>query len=63
MSWKGEHIQTTVGRVILNNVLPEEIQFLNKKLGKRDLKKLLSLIFDECGMEKTVEVADAVKDL
>jgi DNA-directed RNA polymerase subunit beta' len=42
----GEHIQTTTGRVIINNVLPEAMEFLNKTLGKRELKALLSSIFD-----------------
>ena len=60
---KGEHIKTTVWRVLFNAVLPEQIQFINKKYGKRELKKILSRIFDECWMERTVEVADAIKDL
>jgi len=32
------------------------------KLKNKDLKKLLSRIFDECGMQTTVNVADDIKD-
>lgn len=35
-------INTTVGRVILNRVLPEEVQFVNKKLDKGGVKDLVA---------------------
>ena len=58
----GEHIHTTVWRVIFNNILPHKLQFINKTMRKKDLKKILSVIFDEYDMETTVDVADKVKD-
>lgn len=61
--FNGEPIKTTVGRVIFNSVLPEKMRFINKKMTNKDLKKLLSVIFDECDMQTTVMVADAIKDL
>jgi len=57
-----ERIETIVGRVILNNVLPEEIRFLNKTIRKKDLKQLLDDIYEIAWREKTVEVADILKD-
>jgi len=59
----GDLVQTTVGRVIFNLALPEELRFTNHKYTIRDLKWLLSKIFDECGMARTVVSADAIKDL
>jgi DNA-directed RNA polymerase subunit beta' len=59
----GDIITTTVGRVLFNNILPEELRFVNKTLTKKDLKKTLSLIFDVCGRQATVDAADAIKDL
>ncbi|MBU1758647.1 hypothetical protein KKG31_05970 [Patescibacteria group bacterium] len=56
-------LETTVGRVIFNNVLPEKLGFVNKKIVKRDLKQILSKIFDEYDMPTTVHVADDIKDL
>jgi hypothetical protein len=43
--------------------LPEKIQFINKKQGKKELKNLLSLIFDKYDMATTVKIADDIKDL
>lgn len=63
LNYKGTPIETMVGRVIFNAVLPEKIQFINSKFKKKDLKKLLSRIFDECGMQEAVYVADDIKDL
>ena len=56
-------IETTVGRIIFNNILPEKIRYINTKQKSKDLKKILSRIFDEYDMPTTVVVADAIKDL
>ncbi|MFZ2150693.1 MAG: DNA-directed RNA polymerase subunit beta' [Candidatus Absconditicoccaceae bacterium] len=61
--YKGEPIKTTVGRVIFNNILPEKLKFINKKLTSKDLVKILSVVFDEYDMPTTVRVADDIKDL
>jgi len=63
LKFKWDSIATTVGRVIFNLVLPEKIQFINKKQGNKELKGLLSRIFDAYDMATTVKVADAIKDL
>ena len=63
LNYNGEPIETMVGRVIFNSVLPEKIRFINAKLKNKDIKRLLSRIFDECGMQTTVYVADDIKDL
>ncbi len=61
LKWENEIIETTVGRVIFNEILPPKLRFLNKRLGKKDLKKLLDKIYDEHGREETVRVADEIK--
>ena len=63
LNYNGAPITTTVGRVIFNNVLPERIRFVNAKQKSKDLKKILSKIFDEYDMQTTVVVADEIKDL
>jgi len=63
LNYNGTPITTIVGRVIFNNVLPEKIRFMNTKQKSKDLKKILSRIFDEYDMQTTVVVADAIKDL
>ena len=59
--WK-ENLTTTVGRVIFNSIIPEKLRFMNSKVKNKDLKKILSKIFDVYDMETTVDVADAIKD-
>jgi DNA-directed RNA polymerase subunit beta' len=62
LNYNKNAIETMVGRVIFNSIMPERIRFLNMKLKNKDLKKLLSRIFDEYDMQTTVHVADAIKD-
>lgn len=57
-----EWIDTTVGRVLFNTILPEKLRFINKKIVKKDLKNILDRIYDEYDMETTVKIADAIKD-
>ena len=57
------YIETTIGKLIFNSVLPEHFAYVNETVGKKQLKKLLSSIFDTHGQEETVRVADSIKDL
>jgi len=56
-------IDTTVGRVLLNRILPEEVQFVNRKLDKGGVKDLIAEVYELCGQEVTTNVADAVKSI
>ncbi len=57
-----EWVDTTVGRVVFNTLLPEKVRFVNKKIVKNDLKKILDQIYDEYDMAETVRIADDIKD-
>jgi len=54
-------IETTVGRVMFNRVLPQEVQFVNEKLDKGGVKDLIAEVYELCGQEKTTDVADKIK--
>ncbi|MGH9363037.1 MAG: DNA-directed RNA polymerase subunit beta', partial [Thermoanaerobaculia bacterium] len=56
-------IETTVGRVILNMHLPEEIPYINDQLKKRGLQDLVGYCFITLGNEKTVEMLDELKEI
>ena len=58
-------IQTTVGRVLLYETLPEGTVFewINKAVKKKDLVKLISMLHKFFGAEKTVEALDKIKSL
>ncbi|HNT53826.1 MAG TPA: DNA-directed RNA polymerase subunit beta' [Anaerolineaceae bacterium] len=54
-------IDTTVGRVLFNRILPAEIRFVNDVLDKGGVKDLIAQVYEFCGEEVTTEVADNVK--
>ena len=56
-------INTTVGRVLFNRVLPEQVQFVNEKLDKGGVKDLIAEVYELCGQEVTTDVADAIKSI
>jgi len=56
-------IDTTVGRVIFNSILPPEVVFVNEVLEKGGVKDLIAEVYEICGQEITTEVADKVKDI
>jgi len=56
-------IETTVGRVVFNRILPEDAQFVNWTLDKGGLKDLVAELYEVCGEERTPEIADAIKDI
>jgi len=56
-------IETTVGRAIFNNILPPEIQFVNRPLDKGDVKALIADVYEVCGQEVTTTVADSIKSV
>jgi DNA-directed RNA polymerase subunit beta' len=59
----GELIDTTVGRVIFNMHLPQEIPFVNGLLKKRGLQDLVGYCFITLGNDKTVEMLDEIKEV
>ncbi len=56
-------LDTTVGRVIFNRILPDEMRFINWALDKGGLKDLVAELYEICGEEKTPDIADAIKDI
>jgi DNA-directed RNA polymerase subunit beta' len=56
-------INTTVGRVILNQSLPAEMPFINGLLKKKGLQQLVQSCYLKFGLEKTVDMLDALKNL
>ncbi|MEQ1898637.1 MAG: DNA-directed RNA polymerase subunit beta' [Vicinamibacterales bacterium] len=56
-------INTTVGRVILNEALPAAMPFVNGLLKKKGLQQLVQKCYLDHGRELTVEMLDALKTL
>ena len=56
-------VNTTVGRVIFNNSLPDEIPFINGLLKKQGLQQLVQYSYLRNGLAPTVSMLDGLKDL
>jgi len=56
-------IQTTVGRVLLNLILPEPLRFVNETLDKTSLKNLVARCFRLLGEAETIRFLDDLKEL
>jgi DNA-directed RNA polymerase subunit beta' len=56
-------LQTTVGRVLFNRVLPPELQFVNRVLDKGSMQKLVGEVYQILREEGTPAVVDAIKDI
>ncbi len=54
-------ITTTVGRVIFNEALPEEMPFINGLLKKKGLQQAVRLCHLRYGLEPTVKMLDSLK--
>ena len=55
--------ETTVGRAFLSEILPAGLSFevMNKTLKKKEISKLITLVFRKCGLNETVLFADRLK--
>jgi DNA-directed RNA polymerase subunit beta' len=62
---KGERLKTTVGRVLMSEILPPELDFseVNKTMGKKALKNLVSRCYRIAGTKAAVLLADRLKDM
>src|SRR3954467_3542180 len=56
-------INTTVGRVILNDQLPQEMPFINGLLKKKGIGQMVNYCYLHFGLETTVKMLDLVKNL
>ena len=58
---KPHHIETTVGRIIFNEVLPGGIPFQNVIMDRPNLRKVVATCYRTLGGEATGEVVDRIK--
>ena len=56
-------VETTVGRVLFNKIVPPKAGYVNMLLTKKSMRKVISKIFLKAGLVDTVHFLDALKDL
>ncbi len=59
----GKMVETTTGRVIFNQIVPQEIGFINELLNKKRLVQIIASSFRKVGNLKTAEFLDRLKDI
>jgi len=61
---RGEFVETTVGRTLLGELLPDSVPFshVNQVMGKKQLAKLIDFTYRYAGTKATVILADRLKD-
>ncbi|MDL2263868.1 DNA-directed RNA polymerase subunit beta' [Synergistaceae bacterium OttesenSCG-928-I11] len=57
------YFETSPGRVVFNESLPEALRFINRSITKKDLSALLDDTFDRIGQHAMVEMLDSIKVL
>lgn len=61
--FKDEWIDTTVGRVIFNEIVPSSLRWVNKRLESRGLLQLIKACSKKLGLKETAEFLDNLKNL
>ncbi len=56
-------IETTVGRILFNQVVPKEVGYINELLTKKSLRDIIGTIVKETGMARTAKFLDDMKTL
>ena len=56
-------LETTVGRIIFNKALPDNLEFVNKAVDKATLGEIVSDSYTKLGNKPTSQMLDSIKEL
>jgi len=56
-------IETTVGRILFNKCVPLEVGYINELLSKKSLRDIIGNVIEICGVARTAQFLDDIKDL
>lgn len=59
----GEVVETTPGRIVFNNSIPERFRFINDTMDKKKVNALIAKSFETESLEVTAKLIDDIKDL
>ena len=60
---KASLVETSIGRLLFNNVLPKELRYLNQVMDAKELKKIVQKCFNDLGTKETSELVDRIKTI
>jgi DNA-directed RNA polymerase subunit beta' len=58
---RGKVIDTTVGRILFNEILPEDYQFINKEIERKTMQGIADDLLVKYGVEKVPVILDRIK--
>ena len=58
-----EIVDTTVGRIIFNQIVPDELGFINELLTKKRIESIVAQSYKMAGNSRTVDFLDDLKDI
>ena len=56
-------VETSVGRVIVNGIIPDEVGYVNKVISKKSLRDIISDVIKAVGFARACEFLDGIKNL
>ena len=56
-------VKTTAGRIIVNQYVPDEVPYVNKVLGKKALRSIITEVIKNTGVTRTAKFLDDIKNL
>ena len=56
-------IETSVGRLIFNDIFPADFPFINEVVNKKFIQKLTEFVVNYVGLERAIEIIDKIKNL
>ena len=56
-------VETSVGRVIVNEVIPAEVGFVNTIISKKSLRDIITRVIKAVGMSRACDFLDGIKNL
>ena len=55
--------ETTIGRILFNQVVPKEVGYINEILTKRSLRDIIAVVMKKAGADKVAAFLDDIKDM
>ena len=56
-------IETSIGRLMVNEFVPFEVGYINEVLGKKSLRDIIGKVIKICGVARTAQFLDDIKNL
>lgn len=56
-------VETSVGRVIVNSIIPDEVGYVNKVISKKNLRDIIADVIEKVGFAEACAFLDGIKNL